>query len=106
MRVLLDECVPARFRRELTGHFVRKTTEAGWAGIKNRELLRRVAAEFDCFLTVDRNLQFQQDVATLPVAVIVLHADGNDFESLRPLMHRVRAELDRLELKQLVNVRA
>ncbi len=105
MRVLLDECVPARLRRELTDHSVRTATEAGWAGIKNGELLRRAAAEFDCFLTVDRNLQFQQNVASLPVAVLVLHADGNDLESLRPLMPRVRAELDRLEPRQLVNIR-
>ncbi len=105
MRRLLDECGPARLRRELTGHSVRTATEAGWAGIKNGELLRRAAAEFDCFLTVDRNLQFQQNVASLPVAVLVLHADGNDFKSLRPLMPRVRTELDRLQPRQLVNIR-
>jgi len=35
----------------------------GWAGIKNGELLRLASASFDVFLTVDRNIEHQQDVA-------------------------------------------
>ena len=72
MRVLLDECVPKRLRTGLTGHAVRTVAEMGWAGIKNGHLLQRAAAEFDCFLTVDRNLQFQQRIDALPLAVLVI----------------------------------
>jgi len=54
MRVLLDECVPKRLSTELTAHAVRTVAEMGWSGIKNGQLLQRAAAEFDCFLTVDR----------------------------------------------------
>jgi hypothetical protein len=71
MRVLLDECVPKRRRAELTGHAVRTVAEMGWSGIKNGQLLQRAATEFDCFLTVDRNLQFQQRIDALPLAVLV-----------------------------------
>ena len=105
MRVLLDECVPKRLRQELPGHSVRTAVEMGWAGVKNGVLLRLAAPEFDCFLTVDRNLQFQQDVAELPLAVIVLHAIGNDLPSLLPLMPSVRAVLSQLKPGQLVDVR-
>jgi hypothetical protein len=71
MRVLLDECVPKRLRAELTGHAVRTVAEMGRSGIKNGQLLQRAATEFDCFLTVDRNLQFQQRIDALPLAVLV-----------------------------------
>jgi predicted nuclease of predicted toxin-antitoxin system len=86
MRVLLDECVPKRLRTELTGHAVRTVAEMGWSGIKNGQLLQRAAADFDCFLTVDRNLQFQQRIDTLPLSVLVIQAVDNRLETLRPLM--------------------
>lgn len=85
MRVLLDECVPKRLSTELTAHAVRTVAEMGWSGIKNGQLLQR-AAEFDCFLTVDRNLQFQQRIDALPLAVLVIQAVDNRLETLRPLM--------------------
>jgi predicted nuclease of predicted toxin-antitoxin system len=86
MRVLLDECVPKRLSTELTAHAVRTVAEMGGSGIKNGELLQRAAAEFDCFLTVDRNLQFQQRIDALPLAVLVMQAVDNRLETLRPLM--------------------
>ena len=62
MRVLLDECLPRRLKRELVGHDARTVPEMGWASRRNGELLALAAAEFDVFLTVDRNLSYQQDV--------------------------------------------
>ena len=52
MRVLLDECVPRALRNDLPGHEVKTVAELGWAGVKNGELLRRAAAEFDVLITV------------------------------------------------------
>ena len=61
MRILLDECLPRRLRRGLPGHEVRTVQELGWAGTKNGALLRRAMAEgFEVFVTVDRNLEYQQ----------------------------------------------
>jgi hypothetical protein len=89
MRVLLDECVPRALRNDIPGHQVRTVAEAGWAGVKNGELLRRAAAEFDVLITVDRNLEYQQSFAGLSLAVIVIHASSNDIAVLRPLMPAV-----------------
>jgi hypothetical protein len=102
MRVLLDECVPRPLRSELTNHGVRTVAEMGWSGIKNGELLQKAAGEFDCFLTVDRNLQFQQRIDALPLAVIVIRARDNRLETLRPLMpavHEALASIVGSELK-------
>jgi hypothetical protein len=60
MRVLLDECVPRALRNDISGHEVRTVAEAGWAGVKNGELLRLAATAFDVLITVDRSLEYQQ----------------------------------------------
>jgi predicted nuclease of predicted toxin-antitoxin system len=101
MRVLLDECVPKRLRTELTAHAVRTVAEMGWSGITNGELLQKAAAEFDCFLTVDRNLQFQQRIDALPLAVLVIRALDNRIETLRPRMADVREALMSIAAKEL-----
>jgi len=65
----------------------------GWAGIKNGELLRLASASFDVFLTVDRNIEHQQDVAGCGIAIVILIAKSNDIDVLRPLMREVEAAL-------------
>jgi predicted nuclease of predicted toxin-antitoxin system len=82
VRILLDECLPRRLKRELPGHDVRTTPEMGWAGKRNGELLRLAEREFEVFLTVDRKLQRQQNLSAFNIAVIVMifgaeqHAGG------------------------------
>lgn len=58
----------------------------GWAGLKNGELLARAASEFDVFLTVDRNLSFQQNLPAFDIAVVVLRADSNRLADLQKLI--------------------
>ena len=73
MRVLLDECVDWRLGRELASHDVKTARQMGWTALKNGELLPLAATHFDVFVTVDRNLSFQQDIVSFPIAVVVLH---------------------------------
>lgn len=95
MRVLLDECFPRALRAELPGHEVKTVAEAGWAGVKNGALLGLAATRFDVLLTVDRNLEYQQNFSGLTIAVVVVDAPSNDIEVLRPLMPQVRDALQR-----------
>ena len=91
MRVLLDECLPARLRRDLSSHEVTTVPQAGWVGIKNGKLLRLIAesGQFDVFLTMDKSLPHQQQLERLPFAVAVLRARSNRFEDTHPLMPEV-----------------
>lgn len=95
MRILLDESLPRDLRDDLVGHVVSTVREVGWPGIANGELLRLAASRFDVFLTADQNLEFQQNLKSLPLAVVVLVAPTNKLEDLRPLMpellSRIRA---------------
>lgn len=106
MRVLLDECTPRKLRQDLPEHEVRTVGEMGWRGTRNGALLLQAASEFDVLLTVDSNMEFQQNLALLPLAVIVLVAFKNDIELLRPLMPQVDALLPTIERGRLYHVRA
>ena len=97
MRILIDECLPRKLKYELPGHEVVTVPEAGWQGMKNGELLRRAQSAFDVFLTIDRGIMYQQNLARLTLAVISLSASNNRLETLRPLMASVLAALQHIE---------
>jgi hypothetical protein len=84
--VLLDECVDWRLGRELGVHAVKTARQMGWTTLKNGELLALASAQFDVFVTVDRNLSFQQDIVSFPIAVVVLQAKTNRLVDLKPLI--------------------
>lgn len=86
MKVFLDECIDWRLSRDLIGHDVKTARQMGWTAVKNGELLALVAKEFDAFVTVDRNLAFQQNVTGINVAVIVLRAKSNRLDDLKALV--------------------
>lgn len=86
MRVFVDECVDWRLSREIVGHEVKTARQMGWSTIRNGELLALAAKEFDVFVTVDRNLSFQQNLPAFAIAVIVLRAKSNRLSELRSLV--------------------
>jgi len=86
MRILLDECLPRRLKRELSDHEIRTAPEMGWAGVENGELLRLASGEFDVFITVDRSLEFQQNLSDLAVGIVVVSAGSNELTHLLPLV--------------------
>ena len=93
MGVLLDECLDWRLSRDLVGHDVRTARQMGWSTIKNGDLLSLAVQQFDVFVTVDRNMAFQQNLATLSIAVIVLRAQTNRLADLQPLVPQLLAAL-------------
>ena len=93
MKVLVDECVDWRLSREIVGHEVRTARQMGWSTIRNGELLALAANEFEVFVTVDRNLSFQQNLPTFAIAVIVLRAKSNRLSELRPLVPELLASI-------------
>lgn len=93
MYLLLDESVPRRLRRALPAHSVKTVVEMGWSGVKNGAQLALAAPEFNAFITVDRNLPYQQNMAALLIAVVVLMAHSNEHHALFPLCHILRRRL-------------
>jgi predicted nuclease of predicted toxin-antitoxin system len=84
--LLLDECVDRRLAAYIKGHSVESVQDVGWRSVKNGELLRLAEGRYDVFVTVDRNLAFQQPVARFDLAIIILRAKSNDADDLKELV--------------------
>jgi hypothetical protein len=84
MRILLDENFPVDFAKLLVGPEVVTVHSLGWSGIKNGELLRRASGVCDVFVTLDRNLEFQQNIKALSFGVIVVRVRSNRIADLTP----------------------
>lgn len=93
MKILLDHCVDRRLQRFLSAHEVRTAFEMGWAALKNGALLDQAQAEFDVLLTVDQNIQFQQNLQGRSIVIVVLVAVNNRLTTLAPLIPKVEALL-------------
>jgi len=94
VRVLLDECIDWRLARDLERHDVNTVQQMGWAGIRNGQLLNLASPQFDVFVTVDRNLSFQQNLGSFSIAVVVLHAKTNRLADLMPLVSALLASIE------------
>lgn len=88
MKILLDECLPKRLARLLPEHDVRTVRQMNWMGLSNGRLLD-AAVDFDLFITVDKNLVKQQQLARRRLAVIVLRVPSNKIEDISPLVPAV-----------------
>lgn len=87
MKILLDECLPVRLKNLLKEYEVFSVSEMGWRSLKNGELLRAaVENNFDVFLTVDKKLEYQQNLDSFNIAVVVFIVDRNKIELLSPLI--------------------
>jgi len=102
MRILLDESLPRRLRNSFPGHEVATVPETGWSGLENGELLQLAASRFDLFVTADQNLEYQQNLSSLPLSVAVLAAPSNRVEALLPLVAQLLARLDNLPARTFV----
>lgn len=94
MRILLDESVPRRLKRELRGHDVDTVTEMGWQGKSKGELLGLASTRYETLIIVDRNLEFQQNLRKYDIAIILLIAQNYKYETIHPLVPQI---LDTLE---------
>ena len=105
MRILLDESVPRKLALEFIGHEVQTVQKRGWSGLSNGALLQTASRDFDVLVTGDQSLEFQQNPATLPIAVIVLVAPNNRLETLRQLLPSALEALKSIRPGQLVKIR-
>src|SRR5436190_23115876 len=98
MRLLLDENLDWRLRRDLLDHQVESVPLIGWAGIENGELLRKaVEAGFDLLVTMDSNMGHQQNIGQYAIAVVALRSQSNRLANTRPPMLALLAVLPQVK---------
>lgn len=100
MKVFIDECVTKDIMPYLTGrtpHQFIHILDTTLRSTKNGELLRAVAPDFDVFLTTDKNIQYQQNLAKFQMAFLILRPRSNDIADLLPLLPETLATLNAIE---------
>lgn len=105
MRLLLDECVPRPLKDDLVGHDVQHVVDLGWSSKRNGELLKLMVAErFDALLTVDQNIEFQQNLKGLGIGLVVVHSRTNRMKELRPLVPQILDALSKVAPGEIIRV--
>lgn len=95
MKILLDECIPRKFKNSFPGRDCSTVPENGYAGKKNGELLRFAeTAGFNVFVTLDRGLEYEQNLQGRKIAIIFLRARSNRLGDLLPLVFEVLKAVD------------
>jgi hypothetical protein len=104
-KLLLDGCVPRKFKNHLPGHECVTVPDAGWAGKKNGELLSLAGqAGFEVFITLDRGIEYEQNLSAHNIALIFLRAKSSRLADLIPLASAVIAALEPIGPGQAVHV--
>ena len=106
MRILLDESVPWRLGPLLRGHTTTSVQRHGWASIKNGKLLALAANEFDVILTADKGMAYQQNLETLPIAILIVLAKSNRIDDLAPAVPVILGALAELPPRTLRKIAA
>ena len=102
MKVLVDECVPLKLVRLLTGHAFSTAQQKGWDGFTNGKLLALAELEFDLFLTSDRNLQYQQNLKGRKIAILLLST--NHWPTLKTHVKLVQSALAKIRSGEFVRL--
>lgn len=98
MKILLDECITKRLKPYLTEFEVFTVSEMNWNGIKNGKLmLLCVNNGFDLFLTIDKNLMYQQNLDKYKITIVVLNSLTSKIEELILFMPSFKEKVDKLE---------
>jgi hypothetical protein len=95
-RVLFDENMPRKLRRDLPEFSIRTAQEEGWSAFKNGELLQRASAAFDVLVTIDQRMRHQQNMAKLTIGVVAIEIPDTRIVYLRALVPQLREAIERV----------
>jgi hypothetical protein len=107
VRVLLDENMD-RLLKPLFDTDIEVLTvhERGWKGMKNGDLLRAAQSEFDVFVTMDSNLEYQRHIGAMALGVIVIRARSNSYRDVEPLMPNINEAIKTVHAGEVMHVTA
>jgi len=102
VKIILDECIPHIVKKRLPHFGIRTVQEMGWAGVKNGALLKQVEAQFDVFITTDKNIRYQQNLSGKKLAFIVLPT--NQVPIFAKLISVIEATLATIQVGDFIEI--
>ena len=107
MHVLLDENLDWRLVRYFDADCQVTTVDRqGWKGKRNGELLKQAAETFDVLVTMDKSIEYQQNISKYAIGVILISARSNKLQDIEPAMPKVNQVLRDVQLGQVIHVNA
>lgn len=101
MKILLDECIPVRLKKHLSGFEVCTVTEMGWTSLKDGKLVKvAIESGFNIMITVDKNLQHQQNLKECDISIVVFDVLFNRLQDFVPLIPKFIELQPKLEKKK------
>jgi hypothetical protein len=106
MKILLNESLPRKLKNYFGNeHKVYSVRDKGWLGQKNGALLKLMVDDgFDFFVTVDRNLPYQQNLERLPLTIFILCAANNRLETLAELIPKLFDRITEGNLRDVIEI--
>lgn len=106
MKILLDECLPRALKSNLSveGHECTTVPEAGFAGSTNGELLKLAETSFEVFITLDKGIQYQQNLAGSKIAVLLIRAKSSRIADILPHISDCLVALRSIKPGQVIQV--
>jgi hypothetical protein len=103
VRVLFDQGTPAPLRHHLSNHEISTAYELGWGNLMNGDLLQQAEAQgFEVLVTTDQNLQYQQNLASRKITVIVLSTTS--WPRIQKVLPRVVDAINNVQANAYVEV--
>ena len=106
MKILLDENLPRQLKADFGSDYDVKTVrDMGWLGKKNGELLGLIVLNgFDFFVTIDKNLRYQQNLDRIELKVFLLLAVNNRRETLQALIEKIKDKIIEGNLQKITEI--
>ncbi len=101
MRILLDECVTRKLKQYLTEFDVKTVVEMEWSGLKNGNLMKvAIEEKFDILLTIDKNIEYQQNIGKYQISVVVLDVEKSTISCLLELLPKFKTQITEFKFGQ------
>ncbi len=94
MRVLIDECLDPTVKTLFSGQEAKTVHDLGWDQLPDGPLLKMAQQSFDVFVTIDRNLEYQQNLRKLTLGVVVVEVSKNQMRFYQVLQPELLATVD------------
>jgi predicted nuclease of predicted toxin-antitoxin system len=106
LKLLLDECAPKKLKTFLLAYGYQCCTaqEMGWSGIQNGELLALADRLFDVLVTIDKGIQYQQNMTGRHIAIVIVRGRSNRLVDLSPSFPACVEILQSIQSGQVVEI--
>jgi len=103
--IIIDECLPKKLRIFFKEHTVWTVPQIGLQGAKDKDLLEELDKKgIDCFITIDGNIEYQQQFKNRSFSTIVVRSYSNRFKDLELLRQDLVEALKEVGEVKIVHV--